>query len=292
MRNHLCRRKFIQMSLGLLCLFPLFFHSCSETQDSGRGPGKTPNSDQPPAPAEIKKPEKKDSIPQDAFIIFDSFPHDPAAFTQGLTYRDGFLYESTGRYGKSSLRKTNPTTGKILARTDLPRKFFGEGLTIIGDSVYQLTWKSGRGFIYGKEDLKRRGEFTYSTEGWGLTDDGTHLIMSDGTEKLYFLSPKNFEVTKVLSVKENGSAVARLNELEYVEGRIYCNIWHSDDIVIVDPESGIVKRRISFGQLRERLSLSSDAGVLNGIAWKPSSRTFLVTGKNWSEVFEIRFTSP
>ena len=223
--------------------------------------------------------------------MLNSFPHDPNAFTQGFVYRDGFLYESTGLYGKSSLRKTNPATGKVLARVNLPREFFGEGLTIIGKSIYQLTWKSGQGFIYGREDLKRKGSFTYSTEGWGLTDDGTQLIMSDGTEKLYFLSPESFEVTKVLSVKENGSAVGKLNELEYVEGKIYCNIWHSDDIVVVNSQSGIVERRINLGQLRQKLSLSNEAGVLNGIAWKSSSRTFLVTGKNWSEVFEIKVGS-
>jgi len=284
------RENLVPSLLVFLSLF-LFF-SCSETLNPGRNSDKAPASDHPPARAETEGRKKQILKPQDALTVLNSFPHDPAAFTQGLVYRDGFLYESTGLYRKSSLRKTNPATGKVLARTDLPREFFGEGLAIIGDSVYQLTWKSGQGFIYGKEDLKRRGTFTYSTEGWGLTDDGTQLIMSDGTEKLYFLSPESFEVTKVLRVKENGAAVARLNELEYAEGRIYCNIWHSDDIVVVDPESGIVKRRINLGQLRERLSLSNEAGVLNGIAWKPSSRTFLITGKNWSEVFEIKLTSP
>ena len=284
MRNHRGRRKDLVPGLLVFLCFSLFlFSSCSERQSSGRNPDK--------APAETEHAEKKTREPQNTFTVLDSFPHDPAAFTQGFAYRDGFLYESTGLYGKSSLRKTNPATGKVLAKADLSRKFFGEGLTIMGDSIYQLTWKSGKGFIYGRENLKRRGSFTYSTEGWGLTDDGTSLIMSDGTEKLYFLSPENFGVTKVLSVRENGSAVPGLNELEYVKGEIYCNIWHSDDIVVVDPGSGIVKRRIHLGQLRERLSLVNEAGVLNGIAWKPSSGTFYITGKNWSEVFEIRIGS-
>ena len=273
--------------LGLLVLLSLFlFSSCTETQNSGRNPDQTPASDH--LPAETENPEKQDSKPKDALTVLDSFPHDPTAFTQGFVYRDGFLYESTGLYGKSSLRRTDPATGKVLAKADLPREFFGEGITIIGDSIYQLTWKSGQGFIYAKESLKREGSFTYSTEGWGLTDDGTQLIMSDGTEKLYFLSPESFGVTRVLSVKENGSAVSMLNELEYVEGKIYCNIWNSDDIVVVDSYSGTVERRINLGELRERLSFADAAGVLNGIAWKPSSRTFLVTGKNWSEVFEIK----
>ncbi|MDE0291685.1 MAG: glutaminyl-peptide cyclotransferase [Candidatus Dadabacteria bacterium] len=253
---------------GLVCFFLLTLSGGSTTENKENPPSRT------------------------TFKVLNSFPHDPTAFTQGLAYRDGFLYESTGLYGKSSLRKTDPATGKVLAKTDLPREFFGEGLTIIGDSIYQLTWRSRQGFIYDKESLQQKGSFTYFTEGWGLTDDGTQLIMSDGTEKLYFLSPRNFGITKVLSVKENGSAVTMLNELEYVDGKIYCNIWNSDDIVVVDSYSGMVERRINLGELRERLSFAHEAGVLNGIAWKSSSRTFLITGKNWSEVFEIRFAFP
>ncbi|MCY4379597.1 MAG: glutaminyl-peptide cyclotransferase [Candidatus Dadabacteria bacterium] len=281
MRKPRGKRKNLVPSLLVFLCFSLFLlSSCSETQNSGSNPDKAPGS-----------AEKRTSKSQDSFTVLNSFPHDPTAFTQGLVYRDGFLYESTGLYGKSSLRKTNPATGKVLAKTDLPREFFGEGLTIIGESIYQLTWKSGQGFIYGRENLKHKGSFAYSMEGWGLTDDGTQLIMSDGTEKLYFLSPESFEVAKVLRVKENGAPVPRLNELEYVDGKIYCNIWHSDDIVVVDPESGMVEKRIKLGQLREKLSLVNEAGVLNGIAWKSSSGTFLITGKNWSEVFEIKVGS-
>lgn len=276
---------------GFLFFFCFSLFSCSEVQNPGRNSDKTAASYPLSPHAETEDHEKQASKPEDAVAVLNSFPHDPTAFTQGFVYRDGFLYESTGLYGKSSLRKTNPATGKVLAKANLPREFFGEGLTIIGESIYQLTWKSGQGFIYGRENLKRKGSFTYSTEGWGLTDDGTQLIMSDGTEKLYFLSPDSFEVTRVLSVKENGSAVAKLNELEYVEGKIYCNIWHSDDIVVVNSQSGMVEKRINLGQLRQRLSLSNEAGVLNGIAWKSSSRTLLITGKNWSEVFEIKVGS-
>lgn len=252
---------------GLVCLFFLVFSSCFTLENRGNYPDGT------------------------AFNVLYSFPHDLTAFTQGFVYRDGFLYESTGLYGSSSLRKINPLTGAVLARVNLPARFFGEGLTVIGDSIYQLTWRSRQGLIYDKESLEQKGSFTYLTEGWGLTDDGTQLIMSDGTDKLYFLSPRNFGITRVLSVKENGSPVAMLNELEYVEGKIYCNILNSDDIVVVDSYSGMVERRINLGELRERLSFPDRAGVLNGIAWKSSSRTFLITGKNWSEVFEVRFDS-
>lgn len=252
---------------GPVCIFLLLFSSCFAA-------------------------ENKENYPDGAaFNVLYSFPHDLTAFTQGFVYRDGFLYESTGLYGSSSLRKTNPVTGQVLVKVNLPARFFGEGLTIIGDRIYQLTWRSRQGFIYDRESLQQKGSFTYLTEGWGLTDDGTNLIMSDGTEKLYFLSPRTFGVTKVLSVKENGSAVSMLNELEYVEGKIYCNIWRSDDIVVVDSYSGMVERRINLGELRERLTFADAAGVLNGIAWKSSSRTFLITGKNWSEVFEIKFGS-
>ena len=248
---------------GFACFFLLIFSAGSTTEIKGNPPSQT------------------------VFKVLNSFPHDPTAFTQGFAYRDGFLYESTGLYGESSLRRTNPATGEVTAKTSLSPKFFGEGLTILGDSIYQLTWRSGRGFIYDRETLGRKGSFTYSTEGWGLTDDGTSLIMSDGTEKLYFLSPGSFKVTKVLRVKEEGSPVRMLNELEYARGKIYCNIWRSDDIVAVNPETGVVERRISLGELRKRLSLPERAETLNGIAWKSASDTFLVTGKRWSEVFEI-----
>ena len=251
---------------GSVCFLLLILSACSTTENKENPPDRT------------------------AFKVVNSFPHDPTAFTQGFVYRDGFLYESTGLYGKSSLRRTNPATGEVLARTTLPEKFFGEGITIIGESVYQLTWRSGQGFIYDRETLERRGSFAYSTEGWGLTDDGTSLIMSDGTEKLYFLSPESFEATKVISVKEDGSPVTMLNELEHAGGKIYCNIWLSDDIVVVNPESGVVERRISLGELRKRLSLPERAEALNGIAWKPASDTFLITGKLWSEVFEIKLS--
>ena len=280
MRKPRGRRKNLVPGLLVFLCFSLFlFSSCSKTQNSRSNADKVTGF-----------AEKNTSESQHSLTVLNSFPHDPTAFTQGLVYRDGFLYESTGLYGKSSIRKTNPATGEVLAKIDLPQELFGEGLTIIGDSIYQLTWKSGRGFIYGKENLERRGSFTYFTEGWGLTDDGTSLIMSDGTEKLYFFSPESFEVTKVLSVKETGSPVRMLNELEYAGGKIYCNIWHSDDIVVVDPESGAVERRISLGELRKRLILPEKAEALNGIAWKSSSDTFLITGKRWSEVFEIELS--
>lgn len=240
-----------------------------------------------PALAQGVAPQK--SLPGGtAFRVIASYPHDPTAFTQGLVHRDGLLYESAGLYGKSSLRKTDPATGKALLTRKLPDRFFAEGITVMGPRVYQLTWKSKKGFIYAKDTLRREGSFSYSTEGWGLTDDGKNLIMSDGTAALRFLSPRDFSVRKTLKVKKkDGSPVPRLNELEYAGGKIYCNVWGSDEIAVVDPESGIAERFVDLSGLRKRLSRPSRAEVLNGIAWKPSSGTFFVTGKYWSEVFEV-----
>ena len=222
------------------------------------------------------------------FRVVGSFPHDPTSFTQGLVYRDGFLYESAGLYGRSSIRKTDPATGKILLLKKLPERFFAEGMTIMGPRAYQLTWKSKKGFIYAKDTLRREGDFSYSTEGWGLTDDGESLIMSDGTDTLRFLSPRDFSVKKTLRVRrKDGSPVPMLNELEYAGGRIYCNVWHSDEIAVVNPETGLAERFVDFSALRKRLGRPDRADVLNGIAWKPSSGTFFVTGKYWSEVFEV-----
>jgi len=240
-----------------------------------------------PALAQSGSPQK--SLPgETAFRVVASRPHDPTAFTQGLVHRDGVLYESAGLYGKSSLRKTDPATGKALLARKLPDRFFAEGITIMGPKVYLLTWKSRKGFIYARDTLEPRGSFSYSTEGWGLTDDGKNLIMSDGTDSLRFLSPRDFSTRKILKVKrKDGSPVPMLNELEYARGKIYCNVWGSDEIAVVNPESGLAERFVDLSGLRKRLSRPSRAEVLNGIAWKPSSNTFFVTGKYWSEVFEV-----
>ena len=243
------------------------------------------------APALAQGGSSQKSLPAEtAFRVIASRPHDPTAFTQGLVHRDGVLYESAGLYGKSSLRKTDPATGKTLQMKKLPDRFFAEGITVMGPRVYQLTWKSKKGFIYAKDTLEPLGSFSYSTEGWGLTDDGKNLIMSDGTDSLRFISPRDFSVKKTLRVRrKDGSPVPMLNELEYAGGKIYCNVWGSDEIAVVNPESGLAERFVDLSGLRKRLSRPSRAEVLNGIAWKPSSGTFFVTGKYWSEVFEVEF---
>ncbi len=230
------------------------------------------------------------AVPQDGFRVIGSFPHDPTAYTQGLLYHNNLLYESTGIYGKSTIRKTDLKTGKVVMVKKLATKLFGEGLTLVGNNLYQLTWKSRKGFIYERESLRMKGSFPYQTEGWGLAYDGKEIVMSDGSEKLYFISLEDFKTTKTLFVKgEDGAPVRLINELEYARGKIYCNIYGSDRIIEVNTQTGVVEREIDLGELRKRLSLPARAGVLNGIAWRSSSKTFFVTGKYWSEIFEIEF---
>ncbi len=230
------------------------------------------------------------AAPQDDFRIINSFPHDPTAYTQGLLYHDNLMYESTGIYGKSTLRKTDIKTGEVVMMKKLAAKLFGEGLALVENRLYQLTWKSKKGFIYEKESLHMKGSFSYHTEGWGLTYDGREIIMSDGSDKLYFVSPEDFRVNKTLFVKrKDGTSVQLINELEYAGTKIYCNIYGSDRIIEVNTQTGFVEREINLGELRKRLTLPSRAGVLNGIAWRSSSNTFFVTGKYWSEIFEIEF---
>lgn len=221
--------------------------------------------------------------------ITSIFPHDPEAFTQGLIYHDGIFYESTGLYGKSSLRKVDPRSGKVLKKLELPENYFAEGITIIGDRIYQLTWKSGKGFIYNKNDFSPLGTFYYKTEGWGLTTDGKNLIMSDGTSQIYFMETDNFTILRTLNVTYNNSPVSNINELEYAEGMIYANIWQSNYIVAIDPGNGNVKKLIDLDEVLGKHMLRDNVKVPNGIAYREKPRTFYVTGKLWPDLFELQF---
>ena len=221
------------------------------------------------------------------FNIVNSFPHDPAAFTQGLILDGKTLYEGTGLYGSSSLRKVDLKTGKILKIHKLLPAYFGEGITVVGNRIIQLTWTSGKGFVYEKDTFRVIEEFGYETEGWGITFDGRHLIMSDGTPFLRFLDPQTFKLRRTLPVRNNGQFLWRLNELEYIDGEIYANILELDRIARISPETGTVTAWIDLAGLRQRLG-DSQAGVLNGIAYNPRGKTLLVTGKNWPRLFEIK----
>lgn len=222
------------------------------------------------------------------YEVIHTYPHDPEAFTQGLIYMDGVLYESTGLYGESSLRKVALETGEVLAQTDLPQQFFGEGMTDWEDSLVQLTWREGTGFVYDRAGLVLKHEFYYETEGWGLTQDGTRLILSDGTDQLYFLDPVGFEVMGAVTVTWQGESVQRLNELEWVRGEVFANIWQTDQIVRIDPTSGAVTGWIDLSGLLLASERTAGTDVLNGIAYDPDTDRLFVTGKRWPHLYQIR----
>lgn len=220
------------------------------------------------------------------FEVVNTFPHDPRAYCQGLVIDQGILYEGTGKYGESTLRRVELDTGRVLQSVSLPRRYFGEGITIMGDKIYQLTWKSHVGFVYDKKTLNAIDRFRIVGEGWGLTHDGTHLIMSDGSSTLRFLDPQTFAVKRRLLVQSQGRRVPKLNELEYVNGEILANVWYEDYIVRIDPVSGKV---VGWIDLRNLLPGRRDReAVLNGIAYDADKDRLFVTGKNWPKLFEIR----
>ena len=228
------------------------------------------------------------------YEIVKTYPHDPKAFTQGLEFRDGVLYEGTG--GKdddeftSSLRKVDYATGKVLQKHDLPREYFGEGITILNDKIYQLTWREMTAFEYDLKDFKLLREMRYSGEGWGLTNDGTNLIMSDGTHVIRFVNPADFKTVKTIVVNdERGKPIMQLNELEFVKGEIWANIWQTGWIVRIDPASGKLLGRIDLNTLADdEQDKNKDADVLNGIAYDSAGDRLFVTGKLWRRLFEIK----
>jgi glutamine cyclotransferase len=219
--------------------------------------------------------------------VVESYPHDPHAFTQGLEYYDGYLYESTGRSGQSTLRRTVLETGAVLNQVNLPSEYFGEGLTIFRGKIYQLTWLSKIGFIYDVRTFRRIGEFHYESEGWGLTHDDASLILSDGSNKLQFIDPTSFKIVRTLEVYAGNVAVTNLNELEYIDGEIFANVWHSARIARIDPRSGQVLAWIDLASVVAR-SKHEPEDVLNGIAYDAKRRRLFVTGKNWAEILEIK----
>lgn len=220
------------------------------------------------------------------------WPHDRAAFTQGLAWHEGHLLESTGRY-PSTVRRVRLEDGAVLQRRVLDTAWFGEGLTEVGGRVFTLTWQNGKGFIWNPSDLSPRGEFAYPGEGWGLTDDGRRLILSDGTSFLRFLDPDTQAETGRVAVTLQGRPVDQINELEWVEGEVFANVWQTDHILRIDPETGAVTGVIDLsGLLPPRTGVDAADEVLNGIAWDPVGRRLFVTGKHWPSLFEIRLTGP
>lgn len=228
------------------------------------------------------------SIPTYTVHILRTLPHNPENFTQGFLYHAGKLYESTGLYGHSSLQELDALTGRVLRSVPAP-DVFAEGLVLWQNRLIQLTWKRGVAYVYALDDFSRIGSFQYDTEGWGLTTDGTHLIMSDGSDTLSVRDPFTFQVIRRIQVTFQGRPVFDLNELEYIDGLIYANIWHERIIVQIDPVAGAVVGIIDAAPLFEQLPPLDDESVLNGIAYNPDTHTLYLTGKRWPTIFEVRF---
>jgi glutaminyl-peptide cyclotransferase len=231
--------------------------------------------------------QRKAPTPVYGYDVINVYPHDREAFTQGLLYRDGVLFESTGLKGRSTLRKVELQTGKVLQQARVDSRYFAEGLTEWGNRLVQLTWDTNVGFVYDVASLTQTRTFSYTGEGWGLTHDGRRLIMSDGTPTLRFLDPETFRVTGTVTVKDGDVPIEDLNELEHIDGEIYANVWTTDRIAIISPATGAVTGWINLAGLMPRQATVGDA-VLNGIAYDARGRRLFVTGKLWPRLFEIR----
>ena len=245
-----------------------------------------------PAPQQAQpQPAAAEEPPVYGFRIVRAFPHDPRAFTQGLFFRDGRLFESTGLVGASTIREVELETGRVLRSTDIPAGLFGEGIVDWGDEIVSITWQNGIGFRWDRRTFRQTGSFRYSHEGWGLTKDGRHIVMSDGTPTLRFLDPATMQEVRRVTVTSAGQPVANLNELEFVNGEIFANVWMTSRIARIDPASGRVTGWIDLAPLVRENGGGEDA-VLNGIAWDAARGRLFVTGKLWPRLYEIDLVPP
>jgi glutaminyl-peptide cyclotransferase len=281
-----------QILLNLLWLGLLLLLGCGPAErPAAPAVTLTPEPTATLVPAAAATPEAR-SVTYYGYDIVNQFPHDPEAFTQGLVYENGWLYESTGLYGRSSLRRVDLETGRVEQLYQLPDEYFGEGITIWQDRIIQLTWREGTGFIYDKETFELRDSFSYDTEGWGLTHDGQWLIMSDGSATLYFRDPETLaEIGRVTVIDQWGQPVRRLNELAYIEGEVYANVWQTDRIARIDPETGYVTGWIDLTGLLRGIPLTGPVDVLNGVTYDAENGRLFVTGKWWPVLFEIELTT-
>ena len=235
----------------------------------------------------------RDRVERFTYQVVNTFPHDSGAYCQGLAYDDGVLFEGTGHYGESAVRRVELETGVVLKQQPLSRRYFGEGIAIWGNRLIQLTWKGRRGFVYDKESLEpveppQRSSFTYSGQGWGLTHDGRHLIMSDGTSTLRFLDPETYRVVRRITVRMSGRRIVNLNELEFVEGQIFANVWQRNYLLRISPQDGTVNGLVDLSGILPGFPDRERDRVLNGIAYDARSGRLFVTGKYWPKLFEIR----
>ena len=266
-------------SIAIVSLLAIYV-SCLAPSDDGAKPSAL-------------QPQQFSEIPTYSYQVVRSFPHDPDAFTQGLLYDDGFLYESTGQYGQSSLRKVELETGAVVQLHQLDDRFFGEGLALFGNRLLQLTWRANKGFAYRLDSFEPLAEFAYPTEGWGLTHNGELLIMSDGSATLYFRDPFTFAEVSRVTVVAQGRPISQLNELEWIAGEVFANIWRTDIIARIDPATGQVAGWIDLtGLLSDADRRGSNAEVLNGIAYDSEGERLFVTGKWWPKLYQIELVSP
>jgi glutaminyl-peptide cyclotransferase len=265
-----------------LLLLTSFFAGC------GAAGTKTNSLPIDAAPPNANANASRAAVPVYGYEVVNTFPHDPEAFTQGLIFRDGALVESTGLERHSTLRRVELQTGKVLKKIDVAPYFFAEGMTLMGGKIYQLTWKGEKGFIYDPQTFEKTGEFNYTGEGWGLTHDADSLILSDGSNKIRFIDPSNYSVRRVISVTDGARPVMELNELEYVKGEIYANVWHQNRVARIDPQTGQVKGWIDFSGLLKPGDVTDEEAVLNGIAYDEAGDRLFVTGKLWPKLFEVR----
>jgi glutamine cyclotransferase len=284
-----------QAGLALLCMVAIAAARAPASASVATLPPATTTSNRsatvtPISPPAVSSPGWQEATPVYGYRVVNEYPHDPDAFTQGLVYEDGFFYEGTGLrppVGQSSLRKVALETGQVLQIHILDSLYFGEGIAIVGDRIWQLTWQNHIAFLYDKETFEQLDTVQYPTEGWGLTYDGTRLIMSDGSSTLYFRDPGTFELLGQVQVYDDEGPVVRLNELEYIDGRVYANVWQTDRVAIIDPATGVVDAWLDLTGLLDRSALLSEADVLNGIAYDANDERLFVTGKWWPTLYEI-----
>ena len=272
---------------GITLMLGVFFAGASP----GTGWGQSP----PPALKPRKAVQWLDSArltPTFGYRVVASYPHDPQAFTQGILFAGGRFYESTGLRGYSSVREVDPASGRVVRQRPLPAEFFGEGLALYQGRLYQLTWQGRTGFVYDRLNLDRLDTFQYPTQGWGLTHNGLYFIQSDGTDQIYFRTLDTFQLHHTVPVRDAGRPIARINELEFIHGRVWANIWHTQRLALIDPQTGRVDGWVDLTGLAARASDGRPGSVLNGIAHDAVNDRLWVTGKRWSLVFEIELVPP
>lgn len=266
------------MKIAILLAILVFFSACT--------------SDDPRPASDVRRPasgvQRPASVAQYGYEVVKKIPHDVTAFTQGLTVHDGVFIESTGQTGMSSVRRVDMKTGKVLKKTPLNPQIFGEGSTVFNNKIYVLTWLNQMGFVYDVQTLEQTQTFSYVGEGWGLTTDGTVMYMSNGTNMIAVRDPSDMHMLRSFTVTQEGSSVRELNELEWVDGEIWANVWRTEKIVRIDPASGMVTGVIDLSGILPDSERPVNADVLNGIAYDPSTKAIYVTGKNWPWIYHIR----